>query len=756
MIGRILSHYRILEQIGAGGMGVVYRARDERLERDVALKVLPQGALSDSATRARFRREALALSRLNHPHIGVIHDFDTVHDMDFLVMEYVSGGTLAARIAEGPIPIQDVVRIAGQIAEALEEAHERGTIHRDLKPENIVISAKGWVKVLDFGLAKLLEPVGAVGTVSATISLSAADLGTAGTLPYMAPEQLLGRPADARTDIFALGAVCYEMLTGQRPFEERLPTALVNEILTGEPPKPKTLRPDIPARIEQIVMKALEKDPTRRHSSAQSFASELRSEDVAPPSGSTAEGARTGTGIESLAVLPLENLSGDPEQEYFADGMTEELISSLVQIGALRVISRTSAMRYKGTRKPLSEIARELDVDAIVEGSVRRAGERVRITAQLIDAAKDRHLWAKSYERDMKDILALQGEVAHAIAEEIQVKLTLPEQARLKSVRLVAPAAYEAFLKGRYHIAKRNAADLKRGIGYFHQAIEEDPSYPMTYVGLADSYSLLGFYTHMAPREAFPKAKAAALKALEIAPDLGEAHASLAYPMLYHDWDWAGAEATFRRALELKEGYPQAHLWYGNLFAVLGRFDELFREFRRTVELDPLSSVANAAIAWAYYYARRYEESLPLFRKALELDPTFVPSYLWYGWTLQAMGRSKEAMDQFEAARRFGGGSDLVDSGLAWVHACLGNREQALESLGSLLAHRKERYVSAYYIAFIFAALGDHAEALDWLDHAFEERSHWMALIGVDPKLDTLRREPRFQDMLHRLSLEAG
>ena len=744
MIGRTLSHYRVLEKIGQGGMGVVYRARDERLERDVALKVLPPGALSDAATRARFRREALALSRLNHPHIGVIHDFDTVEDTDFLVMEYVSGRTLRARIEDGSMPLPEAVRIAIQIAEALEEAHERGTIHRDLKPENILLTTKGWVKVLDFGLAKLLEPVGAGGAAPDTVSLTAADLSGAGTLPYMAPEQLLGGAADARTDLFALGAVCYEMLTGRRAFAERLPAALVNEILNKEPPKPRSIRPEIPPRLEQVVLKALEKDPARRSQSAQALASELRTLDL---------GESAKPGIESIAVLPLDNLSGDPEQEYFADGMTEELIASLVQIGALRVISRTSVMRYKGVRKPLPEIARELDVDAIVEGSVRRAGERVRITAQLIDAAKDRHLWAKSYERDLKDVLALQGEVAQAIAQEIQVKLTLPEQAKLRSARLVAPAAYEAFLKGRYHMNKRTEADLKRAISYFNQAIEEDPSYAMTYVGVADAYNLLGFYTIAAPGDSFPRAKAAATRALEIQPDLAEAHNSLAYASLYYDWDWDAAEAGFRRALELKEGYPTAHLWYGNLRCVRGDHAGTLREFRRTVELDPLSSVANAAVAWQAYYAHRFEESVPQYRKAIELDPTFVPGRLWFGWTLVALGKLDEAWEQFVEVRRLGGQRAYSDCGLGMVHAARGEREKAYELLSQLEHQRMERYVSSCYFAFVQAVLGDKDQAFESLNRAFEERSHWLTLLAVDPKYDTLRDDPRYRDLLRRLNL---
>ena len=482
MIGQTLSHYRVVEKIGAGGMGEVYRATDTRLEREVALKVLPSGTLADEAARKRFRKEALTLSKLNHPHIATVHDFDTQHGIDFLVMEYVAGGTLAAKLKSGPLPEKKVARLSLQIVEALEEAHEQGIVHRDIKPGNVMVTPKGQVKVLDFGLAKLLRPVSATAT---TESLTETQ-GAAGTLPYMAPEQLRGEQVDARTDIHALGAVLYEMATGQRAFPDRQPAQLTAAILQLPPSSPRALNRRVSGELERVVLKCLEKEPERRYQSAKELRVDLRRmssptvaaftpSPQAPAWGKPVwrlaaagfavvallavlvglnvgglrqrllGGAAPGQ-IQSIAVLPLDNMMGDAEQDYFVEGMHEALITELSKIGALKVISRTSAMRYKDTDKSVPEIARELGVDAVIEGSVLRAGSTVRITAQLIEAATDRNLWADNFDRELRNILALHSEVARAIAKEIKITLTPGEEARLASARPVDPEAYEAYL----------------------------------------------------------------------------------------------------------------------------------------------------------------------------------------------------------------------------------------------------------------------------------------------------------------------
>src|SRR5229473_2515096 len=467
MIGQTFGHYRILEKIAAGGMGVVYRARDEQLERDVALKVLPSGTLSDDSARRHFRREALALAKLNHPNIETVYEFGSQDDLDFLVMEYVSGRTLAERLVRGALPEKEVIALGMQIVAAIEEAHERGIVHRDLKPANVAITARGQAKVLDFGLAKLLRPDDELTTDHLTDSQAAA-----GTLPYMSPEQLLGEPVDARGDVYSIGVVLYEMVTGRRAFSGDLPSRVIDAILPGPAP-PLWRRVLTPTVLGIAALLALAVTLTALNVSG--LRDRLMGRARLPQ-------------IHSLAVLPLENLSHDPEQEYFADGMTEALITYIAKIRALRVTSRTSVMPYKGTKKPLSQIARELNVDAVVEGSVQRSGDRVRIDAQLIDARKDRNLWTESYQSDLSDVLELQGNVARDIAGDVRVQLTPEERAGLSATRSVKREAYEAYLHGLYSLNKRTPHDLGKAIEYFQKAIDIDPAYALAYAGLADSY----------------------------------------------------------------------------------------------------------------------------------------------------------------------------------------------------------------------------------------------------------------------------
>jgi len=550
LLGRTLGHFRVDERIGAGGMGVVYRGRDLHLDRDVAVKVLPPYALGDETHLRRFRREAAALSRLAHPHIGTIFDFDAQDGMEFLVMELVPGETLARRIATGAMAIDHVIDLGAQVAAALDAAHEHGIIHRDLKPENVIVTPRGQAKVLDFGLARPR----AVEGPAAGPALTEPDL-VLGTLPYMAPEQLLGSMVDPRTDVFALGGVLYEMATGSRPFTERLSTALVHEILNRPPRPPRALRPEIPAALETVILRCLEKDPARRYASASEVRAALTSiviTRLAPASAAPR--------LQAIAVLPLQNLSRDPEQDWFADGMTESLIAELARLKPLRVVSHTSAMRFRGSTRPLPEVARELGVDGVVEGSVLRDGGRVRITARLIDAATEQVLWGDRYERDMSDVLALQVDVAATIARAIHLSVAPPERDRAV-VRTVDPEAYEAYLKGRYQWKRRTEPELRRGAELFERAIARDPTYARAYAGLADSYNILADNNWVAPEIGFARARAAAKRALELEPDLAEAYASLAYVAVYYDWNWTEAIALYRRALELGPDYPTAHQW---------------------------------------------------------------------------------------------------------------------------------------------------------------------------------------------------
>lgn len=786
MIGQRLGHYRIVEKIGEGGMGVVYRAHDEQLDRNVALKVLPSGALANEAARKRFRKEALALAKLNHPNIEAVHEFGTQDGVDFLVMEYIPGMTLAERLAAGALPEKEVVTLGEHIAAALEEAHEQGVVHRDLKPGNIVVTPKGQAKVLDFGLAKLLRTESEIPTADVLSSIAA----VAGTLPYMSPEQLRGEPADARGDIYAAGAVLYEMATGKRPFQEKVASALSDDILHKPPPPPGRLKHDLSQRLEEIILKCLEKDPESRYQSPKELGVDLRrlsgasmavaawpaiptripwrmwlaiggvvilmaalvGFNVATRRERLLSQASPGR-VKSLAVLPLENLSPDSEQEYFADGMTEALITELAQISALRVISRTSVVQYKGTKKTLPQIAKELRVDAVLEGSVQRSDDKVGIMVQLIYAPTDRHMWAKPYERELRDVLTLEREVARTIAREIQVKLTSQEQARLSTARAVNPEAYDAYLKGRFFWNKRTPEGFYKALGFFQAAIKKDTGYAQPYSGLADSYTLLQNYGLLLPKDAYPRAKAAALRAIELDETLAEAHTSLAAVLEDYDWDWAGAEREYKRAIELDPSYETAHQWYGTLLSTLGRHGDALAQAKTARDLAPVSARINIDVGWALYWTRLYDEARDESRNTLELDPNFAPAHTLLGWAAVRKNLLEEAITEFEKAIDLSGDRTANQVGIAYARAIAGQRVEALRILDELKNRSKPTSVPSYQVAVIYVGLGEKERALESLEKAYEEEhDKWLGFVKVDPSFDPLNSEPRFKRLLGRMN----
>jgi serine/threonine-protein kinase len=747
MIGQTLGHYRVLEKIGAGGMGVVYRAHDQHLDREVVLKVLPPGTLADCAARKRFRQEALALSRLNHPNIATVHDFDTQEDVDFLVMEYIPGVTLSNKLAAGPLPVNEVIRLGEQLALGLATAHEQNIVHRDLKPGNLRITPDGRLKILDFGLAKLLRPANEMDitqSVTETPALS-------GTLPYMAPEVLRGATAEVPADIWAVGAVLYEMATGQRAFSAQVLTALVTEIQLNTPPRPSLLNSKISSRLEEVILKCLEKDPSRRYPSARAVQAGLQSLSAAPEplvSAPRRKPRARHKRIESLLVLPLTNLSRDPEQEYFADGMTEVLIADLAKLRALKVISRTSAMRYKGTDKSLPQIAEELHVDAVVEGSVLRAGQRVRITAQLIHAATDTHLWAENYERDLQDVLLLQSEIARAIAGEIEVAITAEDSRRLATAKRVNPEAYEACLKGRFHWYRLSREHLDTAAEYYQLALEKDPNYALAYVGIAYVWSSRTDCGFVSPLEALPQAKAAALKALELDDSLAEAHEVVANLKANSDWDWAGAERAFQRALQLSPNSADARFFYGHFLIIVGRPEQGLAEVERALDLDPFNSLFQCFFGWQLLFLHRFDDAVAQLRRILTTEPNLSAAHLglWGAFHLKRV--PAEALAEARTFFTLLGDKETVQA----VDRGRGYEEAMHLAAESLAARSRQDYLPALRIARLYAHAGENDQALTWLEKAYAQHEVPMIHLRVAWDWDGLRDEPRFQRLLQRMN----
>lgn len=783
MEGCTLGRYQITSLLGAGGMGEVYRAIDIRLDRGVAIKILPQHLAQDYKALERFEREAKAVAALSHPNILAIHDFGTEQDVSYAVMELLEGETLRSCLKRSRLSWRKSIEIAVSIAEGLAVAHAKGITHRDLKPENIFLTIDGQVKILDFGLARVKPSAqSAEASLQSTITQISSPGLVMGTLGYMSPEQIRGEEADAPSDIFSLGCVLYEMVTGQQIFVRQTTVETVAAILKDEMPPFADREKSIPAELERVVIHCLEKNSAERFQSSRDLAFALKNilgeSRISPnpvksvskeypvsvwimtalavlllatlpflPNHPTDE--VTARPIQSLAVLPLENLSGNQDEDDFVSGMTDELISNLMNIGALRVVSHTSTMHYKGTNKPLSEIRNELKVYGVVKGSVLFSGEEVLMTAQLINGTTEQILWIRNYRESLRDISVLQSKVAQDIAQEIKIKLTPQEQARLSEAPPVNSEAYKLYLKGGIHLERRTEEDIRKAIEFFRQAIAADKSFPLPHVGLADSY-ILG-ESRLPPTEAMTIAKAEVTEALKLDNTIAEAYASLAVVKMLYDWDWAGAETDFRQAINLKPGYATAHHWYAEFLTAMGRHEEALTEIKQAQEIDPYSLIIGRDVGWHYYGAGRYDEAIDQCLDTLETDPDFIDARKLLGLAYAKKGMFDKAIAELQAvANRSPSGNDKAK--LGYVYAVAGKKKKAHEILNTLRELPDRMYVSPYLVAAIYAGLNDKQQAFAWLRKAYGEHSDHLVYLKVDPVLESLRSDQRF----HNLARDVG
>ena len=755
MSERRLGHYQLVSHLGTGASGEVWRATDTRLRRDVAVKILNPECTRDPGGFARFEREARALAALDHPNIVGIHALEQDGDRHFLAMALVEGETLAQRLRPGGLPTADVVAVGRAVASALAAAHDAGIIHRDLKPANVMVTRDGQVKVVDFGLA--LAPV-APGPGDLAPDLEATVTGpltgagvVVGTIPYMSPEQLEGRALDGRTDTWSLGAILFEMATGARPFRGDSALATATAILRDEPPSPAALRGDLPPDFCGLVLRCLAKTPGQRPASAREVAAELARLAVGPelPAAVPAPAAAR---IGTLAVLPLVNLSGNPAEEYFADGMTEALITDLARLGELKVISRTSVMRYKGASRPVREIAGELGADAVLEGSVLRAGDRVRISAQLVRAASDEHLWAERFDRDLADVLALQDEVARAIAIRVGDRLRGGPAAAPVAARRVDPTVYRLYLRGRHQWNLRTEAGFREATRSFQQAIDGDPTYAPAWVGLADSLNMLSNFGLEPPRGIAAKARAAVERALEIQPDSGEAHRVLAFIHWQFEYDWEAARAAYERALALDPNSGLVTYWYGAFLGVIGDHAGAQAMLDRAAELDPLSLVVPAVKGWVRFFAGDYRRAEADLRAVLAEDPHFHLATWFLAETLVELGEHAEGLATFERALAQSGRIARMLGYAGYAYGVAGQPEPARRLLAELLERERQGYVPPYFLALVHCGLGEVDLALDRLEQAYAARDTMLRDLRADPHWRRLGSSPRLEALLARMA----
>ena len=771
MIGQTISHYRITEKLGEGGMGVVYKAEDLKLYRDVALKFLPASLVSSPEDIARFEQEARAISTLNHPNIATIFDIDEAGGKRFLVLEYIAGGTLKSKIKNAvatgkDLSVSEVLAYGIQIAEGLAHAHRHQIIHRDVKSDNVMLTDEDKVKIADFGLAKLRGSLHLTKTGS-----------TVGTLAYMAPEQLRGEEIDHRADLFSLGVVLYEMATSRLPFRGEHEPALLYSIANEDPVPVSSLRQNIPPALEQVITKCLQKDKTLRYQTADEIVAELRTvqHDMSQTvktvivkqrsklpwiiaAGIIALGAvavyllmppshPSGPNSKTIAVLPFTNFTDQKEDEYFCDGVVDDIMAQLVKVADLKVISRTTMMQYKGTRKSLTEIGHELNAGVILEGSVRRSGNQLRIVAQLIDANRDEHLWADTYDREDKQVFAIQSEIAEKIAGSLQAKLSSPETSRRMNQSTPGTEVYNAYLEGRYFLNQRGKENVQKAITCFTRALQLDSTYARAWAGLSRAHGMQADAGYVPLHEGYLMARNEVQRALELDPNLAEAHARLGWIKMSYDWDWSGADASFKRALELEPGNASIIQSAGVLAGTLGRFDEAIALGRRAIELDPLLSTTRYNLGLYAYYAGHWEEAEASFRKALELNPEYQGAHTFLGLTYLVQSAPTMALAEIQkepepAWRTFA---------LPLVYYAMGDTARSDSAIAEFIKGYQDD--AAYQVAEIYAYRGETDKAFEWLERAYRQRDGGVGDMKGDPLLRSIEKDPRYAEFMKKMKL---
>jgi pentatricopeptide repeat protein len=741
--GTRLGPYEIVAPLGAGGMGEVYRARDSRLEREVAIKVLPERLACDGDALLRFEREAKAVAALNHPNILAIHDFGNCEGKHYAVIEYLDGETLRGRLGRSATPWQRAVEIAVAVAEGLSAAHAKGIIHRDLKPENLFLTSDGRVKILDFGLARWTPARDSAESSAQTITEPGMVLGT---FAYMSPEQARGLPVGPPSDIFSLGCVLFEMLAGRAAFARPTSAETIAALLHEEPRVASSSR-QIPAALDRVVAHCLEKRPQDRFQSARDLAFSLRA--LTEPAGERADSEA----IDSLAVLPFVNAGGNPDTEYLSDGITESLINSLSQVPRLRVVPRSKAFRYKGQEVDAKKAGRQLKVRALLTGKVMQRGDTLNVQTELVDVARESQLWGERFVRKMGDIFSVEEEIAKQIFEKLKLKLSGANRERLLRRPTENTEAYQLYLKGRFHWNRRTRDGLMKGVEYFQQAVEKDPDYAMAHAGLSDGLLVLSVFAPNPANGFATKAKAAALRALEIDGELSEALASLGMIQAMLDWDWQEAERTLRRAIELKPDYWLAHTHCAMLLSAMGRHEEAVCEVHRGLELDPLSPVANHHTAWVLIRARQYDEAIERCREALDYDPSHAMCHYWLGVAYDCKSQLDEGVREMEAAYRLVGAS-FARLQLVRAYARAGRTAEARQMLAEMERNFDREYVEPLGFAWAYSALNEPDEAFRWLDRAAQDRTGMFAVwVNGDPRLDSLQADPRMGALVRRVGL---